>query len=485
MTRVASPQRKIRRLFLILLTIAAAMVILAVRLVDDTPYFQTDYYAATRARLRDLIATGAVETRGALQAGWSRTTLIPPWHRQPASKTKKNSNATSMQNAFWELPLAGYSKRHGQQAQGVHDSLYASALTLQVGEQKIVCLSLDALIVSRAMAEGVMRQVSPEFGLQRSQILFGATHTHSSLGAWGEGVLAEQFAGDYDPQVLQWIIDQSVLAIRRALADLSPASFACGEFSAPRYVANRLVGEKGQVDEGFSFIALQQRDGDYGVIGAYAAHATVLAFDNMLLSADYPGFWRARIEKSLPGVAIFFAGAVGSHRPAGEGKDFDQARAIGEGLADSLLAHLPRAKFHSEASLRTLGLPVNLPPLHLRITDDFRLAPWLAEKLVYENDTYLQLLALDRLLWIGAPCDFSGELSAPLKDFAATHGYQALFTSFNGSYIGYLVPGKYYHYPAYESRIMSFFGPYMADYGEELMRRMMLAFMEKKSDESR
>jgi hypothetical protein len=331
------------------------------------------------------------------------------------------------------------------------------------------------------MAEGVIQRLQAEFNLQRHQVLFGATHTHSSLGAWGEGVLAEQFAGEYNPGVLQWIIGQSVEAIRRALADLSPASIACGEFSAPRHVANRLVGEKGRVDDGFSFIILRKENGDYGIIGAYAAHATVLTYDNLLLSADYPGYWRDKIERAVPGMAVFFAGAVGSHRPEVEGRNFDQARDIGEALADSLLPRLHTAEFHSRISLRAQGLPVDLPSLHLRFTGDLRLAPWLAEKLVDEKDSYLQLLVLDSLFWIGTPCDFSGEMAAQLKEFARPNGYQAMFTSFNGSYIGYLLPGKYYYYPAYESRLMSFFGPYMGDYFEELIRRMMRGMMEEKT----
>ncbi|MGH7491614.1 MAG: neutral/alkaline non-lysosomal ceramidase N-terminal domain-containing protein [bacterium] len=475
MTRARSRPKHFRRILLGLFAIVALTIILAVRPVDDTSYFQTSYYAATRARLQNLVSDHELAaTRGRLNAGWGRTTLIPPLRQSSEQRAEQHANNIPPQSAFPRLPLAGYSKRHGQPAQGVHDSLYASAIALQVEDRKMVCISLDALIVSRAMADGIMRHVQGEFGLQRHQVMFGATHTHSSLGAWGEGILAEQFAGEHNPGVLQWIIGQSVEAIRRALADLSPASIACGEFSAPRHVANRLVGEKGRVDDGFSFIALRKDNGDHGIIGAYAAHATVLTFDNLQLSADYPGYWRNKIEKAVPGIAVFFAGAVGSHRPQGDGRGFDLARDIGEALADSLLPRLQKAEFHTGASLRTLGLLVDLPPLHLRFTGDFRVAPWLAEKLVHERDSYLQLLALDSLLWIGTPCDFSGEMAAQLKEFSRTNGYQAMFTSFNGSYIGYLLPGKYYYYPAYESRLMSFFGPYMGDYFEELIRRMML-----------
>ena len=239
MTRTSSRLGNIRQILFSLLAIAALTIIVAVRPVDNTSYFQTAYYTTTRARLQALASNETLPAaRGTLRAGWGRATLIPRLRQPAEQQAEKHTNTLHSQNEFSRFPLAGYSKRHAQPAQGVHDSLYASAIALQVGQRRVVCISLDALIVSRAMADGVMQLVQAEFDLQRHQVLFGATHTHSSLGAWGEGVLAEQFAGAYDPAVLHWIIGQSVEAIRRALADLSPASIACGEFSAPRHVAN-------------------------------------------------------------------------------------------------------------------------------------------------------------------------------------------------------------------------------------------------------
>jgi hypothetical protein len=449
-------------------------------------------------------------SRGALFVGMGRASLTP-----------RLGSESGEPGSFEKLPLAGYGKRQGRPAEGIHDSLYASAIALRVAGQEAVFVNIDALIVSRAMAEGVIAQIESSLGLKREQVLFGATHTHSGPGAWGEGLLAELFAGEYNPKVLQWMIQQMVAAIQRAHADLSPASFAYGNFAAPRYVANRLVGEKGGVDEQFSYLVFRQADGDRAILGAYAAHATVLTHDNMRFSSDYCGYWRDAIESAVEksehlaipplrgargvsrdanivaeqhppnppqegnfhvpsarknrGLAIFFAGGVGSHSPVGEGEEFERARFIGEGLADSILTRLPHLAFKSEAALRYLGLKVDLPELHVRATDDWRLAPWIAKQLVYENDSYLQLIALDDLLWLGAPCDISGEIALTLKDFAQRRGYQAVITSFNGSYVGYVIPGRYYRLDSYESRRMSFFGPYMGDYFEEMMKRMTAA----------
>ncbi len=495
-----------------LLALVVITLVAALRPVDYTPYFETEYYRNTRARLAQLANDKALRSRDALFVGMGRASLTP-----------RLGSENGEPGSFQKLPLAGYGKRQGRSAEGVHDSLFASAVALRVGAKEVVLVNIDALIVSRAMAEGVIAQVDSGLGLKREQVLFSATHTHSGPGAWGEGLLAELFADEYNPKVLQWMIQQMVAAIRRAHADLSPASFGYGNFAAPRYIANRLVGEKGGVDEQFTYLVFRQADGDYAILGAYAAHATVLTHRNMLLTADYCGYWREAIEKAfakpehfvippLRGargvsrdanlvakqhppnppqggnfqipfdrknrtIAIFFAGGVGSQSPRGEGGEFEAARFIGEGLADSLLLRLPSLAFKPEATLGYLGLKVDLPELHIRATEEWRLAPWLAQQLVYERDSYLQLIALDDLLWLGAPCDISGEISSTLKDFAQRRGYHAVLTSFNGSYVGYVIPGRYYHHDSYESLRMSFFGPYMGDYFEELMRRMMVAVM--------
>lgn len=463
MPLLSPPRRPFAKIFGSILSGIALLAAISFRPVDDSPYFETDYYRTTRERLAQPIP----RAYGALLAGFGRASLTP----------QLQSNVSALGH-FQQLPMAGYGKRQGRPAFSVHDSLFASAVAMRVGEAEVVMVSLDALIVSRAMAEGVTARISPTLGLRREHIFFGATHTHSSLGAWGEGMLAELFAGTYDPRALEWIIVQVASAIERAHADLSRASFAYDKFAAPRYVRNRLVGEKGGVDEQFAALVLRQTDGDQIILGAYSAHATVLTYNNMQLSSDYCGYWRRALEQQTRTRAVFFAGGVGSHGPQSEGEEFEAARFIGAGLADSVLARLPNLSFQSEATLSYLGVQVDLPELHMRVADDWRFAPWIAKQLVYEKDSYLHALRLNDVLWLGAPCDLSGEISARIKDYAQRHGKQAVCTSFNGSYVGYVIPSRYYHLDAYESRRMSFFGPYMGDYFEELLQRMMLALAE-------
>ena len=49
-----------------------------------------------------------------------------------------------------------------------------------------------------------------------------------------------------------------------------------------------------------------------------------------------------------------------------------------------------------------------------------------------------------------------------------------MITSFNGDYVGYVIPSRYYHLNGYEPRVMSFFGPNVPDYFDEFIRTMAL-----------
>src|SRR5205823_15081112 len=118
-------------------------------------------------------------------------------------------------------------------------------------------------------------------------------------------------------------------------------------------------------------------------------------------------------------------------------------------------------------------LDVSLPPLGPRVTDSLRLRPWLASRLLHHsNHTFIQAFRVNDSIWISTPCDFSGELALRIKDTVRAHGCEAVITSFNGDYVGYVIPSRYYHLPGYEPRVMSFFGPCVPDYFDELIRAM-------------
>ncbi|HEU0038521.1 MAG TPA: hypothetical protein VFR76_04545, partial [Verrucomicrobiae bacterium] len=259
------------------------------------------------------------------------------------------------------------------------------------------------------------------------------------------------------------------------------AAFGHGAFAAPEFVRNRLVGELGKVDPEFSFAVLKQKGGKLAVLGSYAAHATVLSSDMMEFSADYPGCWQRAVEQATGGTAVFLAGGIGSHSPVAGEKGFAGAERMGQALARTLLEQLPHTPLSDSLTLGMLGLEISMPPLNIRITDGTRLRPWLARRLMpgSHEHSFIQVFRLDDAVWISTPCDFSGELALGIKDFLRVRSHSAVITSFNGDYVGYVISPRYYHLNGYEPRVMSFFGPNVPDYFDELIRTMSLAVASK------
>ena len=88
------------------------------------------------------------------------------------------------------------------------------------------------------------------------------------------------------------------------------------------------------------------------------------------------------------------------------------------------------------------------------------------------ENAYLQTLRIGNMLWITTPCDFSGEYALQIKNALEAKGFSANVSSFNGSYVGYVIPGRYFYMDEYESKLMGWFGPDMGEYTVDLIRKM-------------
>jgi hypothetical protein len=427
----------------------------------------TGLVTLTRVDPRELPVPAAppvtVET-GPLRAGFARVKLTP---------TVGASRDLPERGEFRALPLAGYGNRKGKPAEGVHDDVWVKAVAFAVGGQTGVVVCADALIVPREVTELAMARITPATGLRREQVYFAATHTHCSLGGWGEGPVGEAFAGPFQPAVRVWFAQQLAAATTQALQDLAPASLGHGSFAAPQFIRNRLVGDRGQVDPEFALLSVKRPDGKSAVLGSFGAHATVLGGGTMEFSAEYPGAWARAVEEATGGLALFAAGGVGSHSHKAPEGGFAGVEKLGRALAAESLARVSTIAVTNRVRFGVLGTTLELPEIQARVTDGVRLRPWLAAKLLpVGTRTVLQGFRFDDAVWLSTPCDFSGELALELKAEARARGQELQVTSFNGDYVGYVIPAKYYHLGGYEPQTMSFFGPHLPDLFMATLRQL-------------
>lgn len=430
--------------------------------VDLTPFYETNYYKKS-VELTGNLLKGTTAAQDSLKAGFSKVSLTPGLN---------NPNDDSKTGKFKTVPLAGFGARKGKGATGIHDSIFVKAVALNVGQKKIIMVGADLLIMPPNIIDTVAILLK-EKGIDREQVFFSASHSHSSLGAWGPGFLAEQFAGKENHNIQKWVAAQIVKAVVDASNDLKPAQIGYGVFKAGTWTRNRLIGEAGIKNDDFGYLYLVRNDGKKAVVGSFSAHSTTMGAGNMEISADYPGYWQRKMEASSVNLAVFMAGSVGSQSPAVEGNGFEKPCKLGEALADSLNKYLPETTLAGSIKLSPVSVKLPIPEFHIRISKNRGLSTGISDKLMKTpQNPYIQAIRIGQMVWVSAPSDFSGEYAVQIKNNLAAAGFLANVSSFNGSYMGYIIPGRYFFIDGYEPQTMGWFGPNMGEYAMDVIRRV-------------
>ncbi|MDX2001456.1 MAG: neutral/alkaline non-lysosomal ceramidase N-terminal domain-containing protein [Chitinophagales bacterium] len=425
------------------------LVLLAVfTTVDSTPFQRMGYYHKMMATIDSLPDIG---TRGdTMLAGWAKVNLTPP---KP-------------------VPIAIADSRNGRSYERVEDSIWVRAFVFDNGATKAAIVTADLLIIPPTVTV-LLDSMLQTIGFRLSQVYLSATHTHNSIGAWGPGYVGKRFAGKYDQAVVDHIARCIVQAVKAADMQKQPAQLSYAEQLVPSLVFNRLVGDSGTTDPQLQVLKVANNNGKQAILVRYSAHATCLPANYMNLHRDYPGRLVDLLETAdSVDMAAYVAGAVGSMGPCCA--DLGPKLQI-DSLATALSQQVRRLDFKpiSDKVVAAIRMPLYLREQHFRVSDNIRFRPWVTKKVVGDFPLEVELLRLGNLIWVGLPCDYSGELSVPLWQAAQQKGLQLSITSFNGGYMGYITHDKWYHLDAYETRTMNWYGPYNGQYTQTVVSRMM------------
>jgi len=459
---IGNKMKKIIKIFLIsigvLLIIILALLYYSISVIDTAPYFETTYYTNTIEKI-DSSINNKIILEGNLLAGFAKINITP--------KIVEGDQNPSY-GEFNSIKLSGFGD--GKYATGVHDSIFAKAVAIKVGDNLQILLSADLLLMPPKVVKKVEENLKNQSEIQRNQILFGATHTHASIGNCIPGYVGAEFGGEYQPEVVEWLSTKLTTLIFNSIIDLQSSKLSSGYVHVPELISNRIIGETGRLNDRFTIVSIIQENGKKCVIGIFGAHATVLGPWNDQFSGDYPGYFQNSLQNKGIDFAMFFAGTVGSHTNRGIGSKFDRSKYIGETLADSALAVLQDMEYTSKVRYSFISTEIEIPKLQvIYLAERLRLSPEIGHRLFPNfNSTYIQSFAINNLLWISMPCELSGEYAIDLQNALELKGFYSAITSFNGQYLGYVVPAKYYNYDHYESRLMGWFGPSMGDYIMEL-----------------
>lgn len=417
--------------------------------VDRTPVQEKDYYGVMMNRLDSLEHMKIPAASEDFSAGFAMESITPSY----------------------PVALAGYGNRRGRKFTEILDSIYVRAIVVDNGTRKVALVSADLLIIPPTVTV-LLEQKLASTGFTLENTYLGATHTHNSIGNWGEGVTSLVY-GSYSDSVVNFLADRIVAVIRKAAANPVRSKIKSGAIPVPSAVRNRLAKKEGTVDSLLHVVEIEREDEAKLVLVTYNAHATCLMSKDLALSGDYPGELVKNLEKNGYTFAMFMAGAVGSHGCSPP----EYGRACIPWMGDEILQRFMEARHQlapvADSALMMVRVPLETGEPQVKISADWRVRPWLFNAAVGEYQAYLTGLRMGNIVMLGTPADYSGELTAPLRRKGSEQNLHVIVTSFNGQYIGYITVDKYYDRSHYETRLMNWYGPGNGRYFTECLSEMV------------
>jgi len=228
------------------------------------------------------------------------------------------------------VDLNGYIRRFGK-SNGIHDSLLANFLYMESNSTKTLLVSLDILTISLETSDYLRDEISKLLNMNRGAIILAAIHTHSAVGA--------PYLRNVGSEDENWLKDfkKKIIAGSKIAFENRKESELFSYYASSSVGANRRNSMRG-IDPNAPFVVVKQNSKIIAWLVNYNCHAVCLTETNLMISADYVHYMRNCLYDNLSAQfsVLFFNGGSGDIDPKLRGS-FEDAKAIGEGLAKELL----------------------------------------------------------------------------------------------------------------------------------------------------
>jgi len=268
------------------------------------------------------------------------------------------------------LPMGGYFAR-AEPAEDAHDPLFARALVLDDGRERVAVLTADVPDITTAFATEVRQRIESQLGIPATHTLVAVTHTHAGP------LVANCRVSVPDPGYVGALRANMVAAARAAAERLAPARVGAGSGKVYLGVNRRERGggaaapsrTAGYVSP-FARILLVAAEGGgpLATLFTYGAHPNVLGPENRRVSGDYAGCAARVVEEDFGGTvtALFAVGFAGDVDARCAKRNFDEVDTLGTALGRTVLENIkgiePAAGLPVRARVLRVPLPVEPPP---------------------------------------------------------------------------------------------------------------------------
>jgi neutral/alkaline ceramidase-like enzyme len=221
-------------------------------------------------------------------------------------------------------PQGGWGAQTHQRGLGSDMPLYATALVVSDTQTTVAILDVDAIGFDAEWTTKVIDAVVALSKLPREHIRFSCTHTHSGPNTFRLHTITEGL--DMALGYLEGLPRQIAGAVWQAQQNLRPIRLAAGKGSCEINVNRRLKLESGRVVLGKNWSGPVDHtvrvvrfddleENPVATLLHYACHPTIMAWQCLVATPDYPGAARQIVEQQLGGHCLFLQGATGNVGP--------------------------------------------------------------------------------------------------------------------------------------------------------------------------
>jgi neutral ceramidase len=288
----------------------------------------------------------------------------------------------------------------------VNDPLTFTAIVLEEGSRRALIGAADlGTFPAFGSAPSFHERLAQVVGCPVDNIMLNASHTHGGPTIAGDTIFGRMTR---DPasatRYRAWLLDQVAAAAQEAVEKMFEATLWFGE-GKTAFPMNRRLERNGRVDNApwpqgpiddrMQVMVIRNNANQIAGLGMRLSCHPVATGAQHLLTADYPGAWRAEVSKAFgPAVTPFFLqGAGADTRPhhAADGDHWRQLKhaelpAVGRELLSETLAIVTSGKLRQINGLVLQGkISTAKAPCEKRFTKPEQLKPWLNSEDPYQK----------------------------------------------------------------------------------------------------
>jgi hypothetical protein len=229
------------------------------------------------------------------------------------------------------MPMWGYGDRHDALSQGVLDPMYAKAVVIDVGADKIALLGMDMgrSPVPNSMAK-IRKAVQEKAGVNYVMLVGSHTHHGPVLELKDE---PDQGRGKFDDAVkyVPWLDEQLIDCIVEAAKGVKDARIGWGSKQVDLNRNRHTKIEPKPRETELAVIRIDDVKGKpIAVLVNFAAHPTNIPSETLKFSPDYPGAMRTTVEEAMKTQCVFLQGSAGdmSCKKPAEADDYQKFGAL-------------------------------------------------------------------------------------------------------------------------------------------------------------